>query len=611
MKTDKHLLNLNFGHHPEEAQALLDVMHAYQKQKNIFSDYFNNYYWNGGVNFLQGSHWMEIEKSLMKSNYKSPVGLSARLWKLALKEAYQIHLITTESQILSVKDDILNHLNYLSPIWGTIKSLKESKENEGEKEKNLNLFNHFVYLTNSLFYNFSSFLALEKCLFPYKFNKNKFKNISSIAYVKNFKQFLQTILDNEKRNKEIKETVETILLKDSSNQDWLKRYVYLLVKKIKKHYHQTQQIVTQYNPTIKYDSDCYKLYMDKEGKCFIDVTFLEKNKRIKKIELSGYQHNLPQIKKHKHSSNICVSFDPTEAKFYLHFTFRLKNKNKNEVDNKRFENLENFESYESFEGADYGFSEMLVMSDEKVIGANQGEFLKDIVKQTQKALQKVQKTSLGNGFFGIERENTGRRNGKNNAFNYNKQNGNINYNYRYDQAKINRKIEQYLRKCLSELKQHCLKNKISILVVEELSYSQKGFLGRNKNQRGVFNLTKGFYGLIEQDLKDIVKLVYVNPAFTSQTCPCCGYVDKQNRNGDDFCCLECHYSPDVKCAKADYVGALNIKARRFMPMNRMPKQKVKEILLQRYEKIKEDKLKLDEAKANSIVSETSFILNVD
>lgn len=523
MKTDKHLLNLNFDHHPEEAQALLDMMHAYQKQKNIFSDHFNNYYWNGGVNFLQGYHWMEIEKSLMKSNYKSPVGLSARLWKLALKEAYQIHLITTESQIWSVKDNILNHLNYLSPVWNTIKSTRNTKDLEDSKDSNLlKLFNHFVYLTNSLFYNFSSFLALEKCLFPYKFNKNKTRNISSIAYVKNFKQFLQTILDNEKRNKEIKETIETILLKDSSNQDWLKKYVYLLVKKIKKHYHQTQQIVTQYNPTIKYDSDCYKLYMDKEGKCFIDVTSLEKNKRIKKIELSGYRHNLPQIKKHKHSSNICISFDPTEAKFYLHFTFRLKNKNKNKIDN------EKLESFESFEGADYGFSEMLVMSDEKVIGANQGEFLKDIVKQTQKALQKVQKTSLGNGFFGIERENTGKRNGKNNAFNYNKQNGNINYNYRYDQAKINRKIEQYLRKCLSELKQHCLKNKISVLVVEELSYSQ---LGRNKNQRGVFNLTKGFYGLIEQDLKDIVKLVYVNPAFTSQTCPCCGYVDKQNRNG--------------------------------------------------------------------------------
>lgn len=37
MKTDKHLLNLNFDHHPEEAQALLDMMHAklFIKNKKI------------------------------------------------------------------------------------------------------------------------------------------------------------------------------------------------------------------------------------------------------------------------------------------------------------------------------------------------------------------------------------------------------------------------------------------------------------------------------------------------------------------------------------------------------------------------------------------------
>lgn len=95
---------------------------------------------------------------------------------------------------------------------------------------------------------------------------------------------------------------------------------------------------------------------------------------------------------------------------------------------------------------------------------------------------------------------------------------------------------------MQELDEHCKKNNISELVVEKLSYSQ---LGRNKIQRATINLIKGFYGLVEEKLNNI-KLILVNPAYTSQTCPCCSYVHKENRSGDKFCCLECHYVPDVK-----------------------------------------------------------------
>ena len=48
----------------------------------------------------------------------------------------------------------------------------------------------------------------------------------------------------------------------------------------------------------------------------------------------------------------------------------------------------------------------------------------------------------------------------------------------------------------------------------------------------------------------------VEPAFTSQTCPKCGYLDKENRNGKEFKCLCCGYEDD-----SDHVGALNIKSR--------------------------------------------------
>ena len=48
----------------------------------------------------------------------------------------------------------------------------------------------------------------------------------------------------------------------------------------------------------------------------------------------------------------------------------------------------------------------------------------------------------------------------------------------------------------------------------------------------------------------------IEPDYTSQCCPVCSYTDKANRNNKSFKCQYCGYEAD-----ADYVGALNIKAR--------------------------------------------------
>lgn len=50
--------------------------------------------------------------------------------------------------------------------------------------------------------------------------------------------------------------------------------------------------------------------------------------------------------------------------------------------------------------------------------------------------------------------------------------------------------------------------------------------------------------------------VQVEPAYTSQTCPTCGRLDKASRNGKIFHCTCCGYTDD-----ADHVGSINIKAR--------------------------------------------------
>jgi IS605 OrfB family transposase len=54
-----------------------------------------------------------------------------------------------------------------------------------------------------------------------------------------------------------------------------------------------------------------------------------------------------------------------------------------------------------------------------------------------------------------------------------------------------------------------------------------------------------------------VKLVLVDPRYTSQGCSRCGHVSKKNRpTRDDFKCIQCGFP-----APADYNAALNIRSR--------------------------------------------------
>ena len=52
-----------------------------------------------------------------------------------------------------------------------------------------------------------------------------------------------------------------------------------------------------------------------------------------------------------------------------------------------------------------------------------------------------------------------------------------------------------------------------------------------------------------------VRVVLVNPAYTSQTCSACGYCDTRNRRSQaEFCCVACH-----SATGADYNAAINIE----------------------------------------------------
>jgi len=71
----------------------------------------------------------------------------------------------------------------------------------------------------------------------------------------------------------------------------------------------------------------------------------------------------------------------------------------------------------------------------------------------------------------------------------------------------------------------------------------------------------------------------VNPAYSSQMCPICGYVQRDNRKGDRFQCIRCKHADH-----ADRVAAKNLKARKDDPEIFLytPKERVKAILLARF-----------------------------
>ena len=124
-----------------------------------------------------------------------------------------------------------------------------------------------------------------------------------------------------------------------------------------------------------------------------------------------------------------------------------------------------------------------------------------------------------------------------------------------------------------------------VVVVEDIS----GMRGRTKSRK----LSRKVSRWMRSALKERTEFLsgvggsrpeIVNPAYTSLECPQCGFVHQDNRQGDRFQCRHCHFT-----AHADTVGALNVQHRYTDPelreqiMLRMPKEKVKKTLMERFQ----------------------------
>lgn len=94
-----------------------------------------------------------------------------------------------------------------------------------------------------------------------------------------------------------------------------------------------------------------------------------------------------------------------------------------------------------------------------------------------------------------------------------------------------------------------LKNKCAIIKLEKLN--KEGFNNTLLRNWSYYELQQ----MIEYKAeREGIKVVYINPAYTSQTCSSCGYIDKENRETQEkFICKSCGFT-----LNADHNAAINI-----------------------------------------------------
>lgn len=138
-------------------------------------------------------------------------------------------------------------------------------------------------------------------------------------------------------------------------------------------------------------------------------------------------------------------------------------------------------------------------------------------------------------------------------------------------AKLHHKIANCRKDFLHKISHTISKNHAMIYVedlqVSNMSKSAKGTVeqpGQNVAQKSGLNraiLDQSWYEFRRQlEYKSAWRggfVIAVDPKNTSRTCPCCGYIAKENRPTQaEFKCVKCGYHNN-----ADVVGALNILAR--------------------------------------------------
>jgi transposase len=310
---------------------------------------------------------------------------------------------------------------------------------------------------------------------------------------------------------------------------------------------------------IKFDGDCYEIF--EEGKRqYIKLMSLERGKRI----------ILPLLGNARIQGSISLILKKDFAEVLISQEIQITPLNKEDA---------------TLVAVDFGYTEVMTDSANNRYGKDLGRILtqatEDLntkMKRRNKlyALEKKIYASDSKTAEHIRKYNLGKIKQKN------------------KQRKVEASISREINTAINDLARA---KKPLLLITEDLSNSFTFRKSKKMNRR----LSRWVRGEIQDRV--IFKALaegfcheQVNPAYGSQTCPPCGFVDSKNRKGDLFKCCHCQHE-DV----ADRVAAENYKKRygdREICRSTPPRQ-VKTILLNRFNR------RLEEGQPSTVPGMTS------
>ena len=277
----------------------------------------------------------------------------------------------------------------------------------------------------------------------------------------------------------------------------------------------------------------------------IAITNSVSNKRIE-VPLNTSTRSIYRLEHYKSSS--CVSY-----------TIRDDGSIKVVVPIKK--DIESSKEITSYNGVDTGMSDAFHTSDDVVFGS----FIENIdfyKKKVEPALAEINKLKKKKAF--LKKQLRLRKNEltETQIKQYRDKIDHIEKNIRQNKVskkylnKYHNETEKIINQVCNEYIASLNQDKSIMTVLEKLDIKE---FDKSKHDNSMYSIW--VRGQLQKRVMEKLnwngyQFMEVEPAFTSQTCPKCGYLDKENRNGKEFKCLCCGYEDD-----SDHVGALNIKSR--------------------------------------------------
>ena len=136
----------------------------------------------------------------------------------------------------------------------------------------------------------------------------------------------------------------------------------------------------------------------------------------------------------------------------------------------------------------------------------------------------------------------------------------------FRQEKNNKRSKWYLEQLVNELLNYCEEKGYNHIVMENLNLKETKSEAKNKDGinynriASLLHLNNIKYVIKRLANKRDITVSWVNPKYTSQQCPICGHINKNNRITQEvFCCEKCFHNNN-----ADINAAINIKNRVFI-----------------------------------------------